>query len=64
MGHGKGAIPKRKIEKTLRENGYEYVRFNGHYIWKGSNGNTIAIPRTYCTYLVQRVFKENGIKFK
>lgn len=62
MGHGKGVIPMRKIERTLKANGYEFVRFNGHYIYKNNSGNTIAVPRTCCTYLVQRLYKENGIK--
>ena len=62
MSHGKGAIPMRKIERILKANGYVYDRFNGHHIYKNEEGKTIAIPRTCCTYLIQRVFKENGIK--
>ena len=62
MSHGKGAIPMRKIERALKENGYVYDRFNGHHIYKNKEGKTIAIPRTCCTYLIQRVFKENEIK--
>ena len=63
MGHGKGAIPQRKIDKILKDNGYEFVRYNGHWIYKGTEGNTLAIPKTCCTYLVQRVFRENGIRW-
>lgn len=64
MSHGKGTIPMRQIERTLKDNGYTYVRFNGHYIWKGEEGNTIAIPKTCCTPLIKRVFKENNIIIK
>jgi predicted RNA binding protein YcfA (HicA-like mRNA interferase family) len=61
VGRGKGAIPFKKIDKILKANGYEYIRNNGHYIY--SNGkNTIAIPKTCCTYLIKRLFKENNIK--
>lgn len=60
-GRGKGAIPLRKVDKILRSNGYEKVRGNGHLIY--SNGkNTISIPLSCCTYIVKRLFKENGIK--
>ena len=61
MSHGKGAIPERKVKKILKDNGYEYVRFNGHYIYRNKEGKTIAIPRTYCTYIIQREFKEKGV---
>lgn len=64
MGHGKGAIPRRKIERTLKENGYTYVRFNGHWIYKNAEGNTISIPRTCCSPLIQRLFKENNIVYQ
>ena len=62
MAHCKGTITKREIDKALKKNDYTYVRFNGHWIWKNDNGNTIAIPRSLCEPLVRRVFKENGIK--
>ena len=62
MGHGKGAIPYRKVAKILKDNGYREVRFNGHHIYENDEGNTIAIPKTCCTYVVQREFKKNGIK--
>lgn len=62
MSHGKGAIPKRKIEKILKDNGYTYVRSNGHDIYKNEEGVTISIPRTCCTYLLRREFKEKGIR--
>ena len=63
MGYGKGAIPIRNVEKILKKNGYRYVRDNGHRIYKNEKGNIIAIPMSCCTYLIMRVFKENGIKY-
>lgn len=62
MSHGKGNIPLRKIERTLKDNGYTYIRFNGHWIWKSPTGNTIAIPKTCCAPLIRRLYKENNIK--
>ncbi|SDN45128.1 hypothetical protein SAMN04490370_12526 [Eubacterium ruminantium] len=62
MSHGKGSIPMRKIDHILKENNYTFVRYNGHYIWKGKEGNTVAIPKTCCTPLIRRIFKENNIK--
>ena len=62
MSHGKGSIPYRKVAKILKDNGYKEVRFNGHHIYENDKGNTIAIPKTCCTYVVQREFKKNGIK--
>ena len=52
MGRGKGAIPMRKIKKVLADNGYKYIRNNGHMIFENEQGNTIAIPRSCCTYVV------------
>ncbi len=63
MSHGKGSIPYRKVDKILRKNGYKMTRFNGHYIYENIDGNQISIPRTCCTYLVQRVFKENNVSY-
>lgn len=63
MGHGKGSIPYRKVDKILRNNGYTQVRFNGHHIYENKEGNTIAIPKTCCTYVIQREFKTNKIKY-
>ena len=63
MSHGQG-FALRDIERILKDNGYTYDRFNGHYIWKGESGNTVAIPRTCCRPLIQRVFRENGIELK
>lgn len=54
----------REIDRIMKDNNYQYVRFNGHHIWKGVDGNTVAIPRTCCRPLIQRVFKENGIVSK
>lgn len=62
MSRGKGAIPMREVSKILKKNGYENVRNNGHQIW--SNGtNTISIPCSCCTYIIQRLFKENKIAY-
>lgn len=63
MSHGKG-YDMREIERIMKDNDYRFVRFNGHYIYKGINGNTVAIPRTCCRPLIQRVFRENGIEIK
>lgn len=61
MAKSKGAMSKRNIDKILRKNGYQIIRCNGHWIY--SNGtNTIAIPKSLCTPLIQRLFKENNIK--
>ena len=62
MGRGKGAIPYRKIDRILKESGYLYVRDNGHKIYQNNNGDIIAIPKTCCTYLIKRLFKEHNIK--
>lgn len=61
MSHGEGYALK-DVRRILKNNGYTYDRFNGHYIYKSSTGNTIAIPRSCCRPLIQRVFKENGIR--
>lgn len=61
MSHGKGAVPKRKIEKILKANGFQYVRNNGHEIYRNDQGVTVAIPRTCCTPLLRREFKAKGI---
>jgi len=62
MGHGKGAFNKRAVQRVLKENGYTLVRSNGHDIYKGGDGSTISIPRTYCTFIITRLFKENNIE--
>ena len=62
MSYGKGVLPIRKIEKILKYNGYVYIRNNGHQIWKGSDGSTIVVPRSCCTYIVNKMFKENNIE--
>lgn len=60
MSHGKG-YDMREIERIMKDNDYRFVRFNGHYIYKGINGNTVAIPRTCCRPLIQRVFRTEFI---
>ena len=60
---GKGAVPLRKIVKYLKKCGYEFVRYNGHYIYKNSLGDTVAIPKTCATPLIKRVFKEHNIEY-
>lgn len=64
MSHGKGAIPKRKIEKILKANGFRYVRNNGHEIYKNNQGVVVAVPRTCCESLLRREFKQKGISWE
>ena len=63
MGHGKGSMSYREVDKILKNNGYKIIRCNGHKIYGNDGGNTISIPKTCCTYLVKRVFKENNIVY-
>lgn len=63
MGHGKGSISYREVDRILKNNGYTIIRCNGHRIYGNDEGKHISIPKTCCTYLVQRVFKENGIVY-
>ncbi len=54
-------MPYRKVDKILKNNGYRMTRCNGHFIYENSEGRMISIPKTCCTYIVQRVFKDNCI---
>lgn len=64
MSHGKGSISIRKIDSTLKRNGFKLDRENGHRIYKNNLGDTIIIPRSCHNYLIQRVFKENNIQWR
>ena len=61
MSYGKGILSLRKIDRILKANGFVYVRNNGHQIWKNEIGNTIVVPRSCCTYIITKMFKENNI---
>ena len=63
MSYKKGVMSLRKIDRILTDNGYTYVRNNGHQIWKGPKGNTIVIPRSCCTVLINKLFKKNNLEF-
>ena len=54
----------RQIDKILRSNGFERVRFSGdHSIYK-RNEKHLSVPCPNCNGLIlQRLFKENDIKF-
>ena len=61
MGHGKGQIKKQKIVQVLKQNGYRYVRSNGHDIYKNDSGVIISVPRSCNKLVMQREFKTKGI---
>lgn len=58
---GKGAIPLREVQRTLRENGYELDRINRHFIYKKGN-DTFILPRNCHDMLLRRMYKEHNIK--
>ena len=64
MAHGKGQIPKRKIEKILKANGYRYIRSNGHDIFGNDQGIIISVPRSCNKCVMQREFKAKGVRWE
>lgn len=62
MCYGKGKISLRKIEIILKNNGFIYVRNNGHQIWRGPKGNMVVIPRSCCTYIIDKIIKDNCLE--
>lgn len=61
MAHGKGQIPRKKIEKILKANGYRFVRSNGHDIFGNDQGIIISVPRTCNRCIMRREFKAKGL---
>lgn len=59
---GKGAISLRDVQKTLKDNGYELVRTNRHFIYKkNENNDTFILPRKCHDMLIRRMYKEHSI---
>ena len=64
MAHGKGQIKKQKIVQILKQNGYRYVRSNGHDIYKNDSGVIISVPRSCNKCVMRREFKTKGIAWE
>lgn len=54
----------RKIDKVLKANGFVVDRYSGDHVIYKRDEKHISIPRPSCNGLIlQRLFKENNIKF-
>lgn len=54
---------RKEIFCILKNNGYQIDRYSGsHCIFKDDKGNTISIPKSIKSVVIQRIIKQYNLK--